>query len=210
MPKSSWPYTVCALVLAIGAAQAASHAFQPNEPVKLYANKVGPFSNPRCFPVGDLNIFFALHCMRYVAISSDVFTSLMCTCSETYQYYDLPFCRTPDGLEHKPETLGEVGVHMPATSWLPHSSATHTTQALCSFVQCAWCSFLANCAMTNTISDIPPPPRMLMLSKCVIQVVDGNRLMNTPYDLSFRADRDHVSLCTKMLTQSEIQKFRKV
>jgi len=28
--------------------------------------------------------------------------------SETYQYYDLPFCRTPDGLEHKPETLGEV------------------------------------------------------------------------------------------------------
>ncbi|KAA6422087.1 MAG: phagocytic receptor 1b-like [Trebouxia sp. A1-2] len=101
-------------VLLLGtAAQAASHTFQPNEPVKLYANKVGPFSNP----------------------------------SETYQYYDLPFCRTPDGLEHKPETLGEV--------------------------------------------------------------VDGNRLMNTPYDLSFRADRDHVSLCSRQLTQNEIQKFRK-
>ena len=34
--------------------------------------------------------------------------------------------------------------------------------------------------------------------------------MNTPYDLSFRADRDHVSLCSKQLTQSEITKFRKV
>lgn len=43
-----------------------------------------------------------------------------------------------------------------------------------------------------------------------LQVVDGNRLMNTPYDLSFRADRDHVSLCSRQLTQSEIQKFRKV
>lgn len=28
--------------------------------------------------------------------------------SETYQYYDLPFCRPEGGLEHKPETLGEV------------------------------------------------------------------------------------------------------
>lgn len=44
----------------------------------------------------------------------------------------------------------------------------------------------------------------------VVQVVDGNRLMNTPYDLSFRADRDHVSLCSRQLTQNEIQKFRKV
>ena len=43
-----------------------------------------------------------------------------------------------------------------------------------------------------------------------MQVVDGNRLMNTPYDLSFRADRDHVTLCSKQLTQSEITKFRKV
>ena len=34
--------------------------------------------------------------------------------------------------------------------------------------------------------------------------------MNTPYDLSFRADREHVSLCSKQLTQSEITKFRKV
>ena len=47
-------------------------------------------------------------------------------------------------------------------------------------------------------------------SVVVIQVVDGNRLMNTPYDLSFRADRDHVSLCSRQLTQNEIQKFRKV
>lgn len=30
--------------------------------------------------------------------------------SETYQYYDLAFCRPPDGLKHKPETLGEVSL----------------------------------------------------------------------------------------------------
>jgi hypothetical protein len=66
--------------------------------------------------------------------------------SETYEYYSLPFCRTPDGLEHKPETLGEV--------------------------------------------------------------VDGNRLMNTPYDLSFKVDKQHEVLCSKQLTQKEINKLR--
>lgn len=30
--------------------------------------------------------------------------------SETYQYFDLPFCRPEGGLEHKPETLGEVSM----------------------------------------------------------------------------------------------------
>ncbi|BDA41200.1 Transmembrane 9 superfamily member 3 [Coccomyxa sp. Obi] len=81
--------------------------------VKLYANKVGPFSNP----------------------------------SETYQYYDLPFCRPPDGLEHKIETLGEV--------------------------------------------------------------VDGNRMIVTPYDLSFRKGSEHTVLCSKVLDKREVDQFRK-
>ncbi|KAK9806376.1 hypothetical protein WJX72_012132 [[Myrmecia] bisecta] len=67
--------------------------------------------------------------------------------SETYQYFDLPFCRPPDGLEHKPETLGEV--------------------------------------------------------------VDGNRLVNTPYDLSFMIERETTTLCHKELTKADISKFRK-
>eukprot|EP00891_Asterochloris_glomerata_P007011 jgi/Astpho2/7011/Aster-01865 len=89
------------------------HKFQDGDRIKLYANKVGPFSNP----------------------------------TETYQYYDLPFCRPPDGLEHKPETLGEV--------------------------------------------------------------VDGNRLINTLYDITFKQDKEHTVLCSKQLTQSEVAKFRK-
>eukprot|EP00884_Botryococcus_braunii_P021685 jgi/Botrbrau1/81/Bobra.0022s0071.1 len=89
------------------------HAYKDGENIKLYANKVGPFSNP----------------------------------SETYQYYDMPFCRPPEGLKHKPETLGEV--------------------------------------------------------------VDGNRLIATPYDLSFKVDKEHAVLCTKTLEAKEIQQFRK-
>lgn len=70
--------------------------------------------------------------------------------AETYQYYDLPFCRLggdDSELKHKREGLGEV--------------------------------------------------------------VDGNRQIHTPYDLSFRVDREHTVLCTKELTQKEVQKFRK-
>ncbi|CAL5227062.1 g9965 [Coccomyxa viridis] len=104
---------VVALLLAGLSGVLCGRAFEEGAPVKLYANKVGPFSNP----------------------------------SETYQYYDLPFCRPEGGLEHKPETLGEV--------------------------------------------------------------VDGNRLIMTPYDLSFRKDKVDAKLCTKTLTQNEIMQLRK-
>lgn len=41
-------------------------------------------------------------------------------------------------------------------------------------------------------------------------MVDGNRLIHTPYDLSFRVERDHAVLCNKELTQKELTKFRQV
>ena len=67
--------------------------------------------------------------------------------SETYQYYDLPFCPPEGGQEHKPENLGEV--------------------------------------------------------------LDANRLVTTPYDVSFRVDRDNEKLCSKMLEQEDLKSFRK-
>jgi hypothetical protein len=68
--------------------------------------------------------------------------------AETYQYYNLPFCRPKgDKLKHKREGLGEV--------------------------------------------------------------VDGNRLIHTPYDLAFRVERDHATLCNKELNQKELDQFRK-
>ena len=53
MVSSSILLLICAVLLLESAAQAASHTFQPNEPVKLYANKVGPFSNPRYRRLGQ-------------------------------------------------------------------------------------------------------------------------------------------------------------
>ncbi|XP_066396442.1 transmembrane 9 superfamily member 2-like [Miscanthus floridulus] len=55
------------------AADGSDHRYQMNEPVPLYANKVGPFHNP----------------------------------SETYRYFDLPFC-SPEKVREKSEALGEV------------------------------------------------------------------------------------------------------
>ncbi|KAK9803242.1 hypothetical protein WJX73_008999 [Symbiochloris irregularis] len=104
---------ICFLSLTVQQTSAASHVFKAGDPVVLYANKVGPFSNP----------------------------------SETYQFYDLPFCRPADGLKHKPETLGEV--------------------------------------------------------------VDGNRLIETPYDLTFRKDHEHTVLCKRTFTAKEVLQLRK-
>ncbi|XP_066383487.1 transmembrane 9 superfamily member 3-like isoform X1 [Miscanthus floridulus] len=63
-----------ALAAASGvAADGSDHRYKMNEPVPLYANKVGPFHNP----------------------------------SETYRYFDLPFC-SPEKVREKSEALGEV------------------------------------------------------------------------------------------------------
>ncbi len=42
------------------------------------------------------------------------------------------------------------------------------------------------------------------------QVVDGNRMIVTPYDLSFRKEQDNAVLCKKELTRKDIEQFKKV
>ena len=69
-----------------------------------------------------------------------------CVCSETYQYYNLPFC-TPEGKEYKREGLGEV--------------------------------------------------------------LEGDRLVTTPYDIKFKVNKDNELLCSQELTAKDLQKFRK-
>ncbi|KAK3255051.1 Transmembrane 9 super member 2 [Cymbomonas tetramitiformis] len=67
--------------------------------------------------------------------------------SETYQYYDLPFCPPAGGVEHKSEDLGEV--------------------------------------------------------------LEGDRMVNTPYDLSFLVDKESEELCSLDLSAKQLKKFRK-
>ncbi|KAJ0237782.1 Transmembrane 9 superfamily member 5 [Hirschfeldia incana] len=67
--------------------------------------------------------------------------------SETYQYYDLPFC-SPEPVIEKQETLGEV--------------------------------------------------------------LNGDRLMSSLYDLKFREDKTNTVLCHKRLTSSDISRFRDI
>eukprot|EP01024_Parvocaulis_polyphysoides_P054899 TRINITY_DN5570_c0_g1_i4.p1 TRINITY_DN5570_c0_g1~~TRINITY_DN5570_c0_g1_i4.p1 ORF type:complete len:602 (+),score=51.23 TRINITY_DN5570_c0_g1_i4:165-1970(+) len=89
------------------------HKYALNDPVPLYANKVGPFSNP----------------------------------SVTYEYYDLPFCKPSDGIKYKTLGLGEV--------------------------------------------------------------VDANRLANTPYELNFKTDYNKKVLCSPTLSKEEIEALRR-
>jgi hypothetical protein len=67
-------------------------------------------------------------------------------CSETYQYYTLPFCQHKDGKKYVTEDLGEV--------------------------------------------------------------LEGDRLVNTPYDIKFREDVENQVLCTKKLTGDDLYNIR--
>jgi len=67
--------------------------------------------------------------------------------SETYQYYNLPFCTPKDGKEYILEDLGEV--------------------------------------------------------------LEGDRLVNTPYDIKFQEDIENRVLCTRELNEKDLDRFRK-
>eukprot|EP00873_Tetraselmis_striata_P026587 jgi/Tetstr1/446851/TSEL_034329.t1 len=67
--------------------------------------------------------------------------------SETYMYYDLPFCEHEDGKIHKVEDLGEV--------------------------------------------------------------LEGDRMVNTPYEVHFRVDKDAEHLCTVTLQKEDTASFRR-
>jgi len=41
------------------------------------------------------------------------------------------------------------------------------------------------------------------------EVLEGDRMVGTPYDVSFRVDRDNESLCKKELNAKDLKKFRK-
>ncbi len=68
-------------------------------------------------------------------------------CSETYQYYNLPFCQPEEGKEYRLEDLGEV--------------------------------------------------------------LEGDRLVSTPYDIKFLQDTEYEVLCKKKLSEKEMAKLRK-
>ena len=40
------------------------------------------------------------------------------------------------------------------------------------------------------------------------EVLEGDRLVGTPYDISFRVDRDNESLCKKTLNSKDLKKIR--
>ncbi|GMH35994.1 hypothetical protein BSKO_03862 [Bryopsis sp. KO-2023] len=89
------------------------HTFKEGDLVPLWANKVGPFSNP----------------------------------TETYEYYNLPFCQTKNGLKYKILGMGEV--------------------------------------------------------------MDANRMAQTPYVLAFKKDITRDVVCSPEFGPEEIKEFRK-
>jgi hypothetical protein len=40
-------------------------------------------------------------------------------------------------------------------------------------------------------------------------VLEGDRLVNTPYSIKFRVDKENEILCSRELTEKDLKKFRK-
>lgn len=63
------------------------HRYKEGDPVPLYANKVGPFHNPRYLRSHSI----PLHSLYFLLLFI-VFVFFFSFSSETYRYFDLPFC----------------------------------------------------------------------------------------------------------------------
>ena len=56
----------------------------------------------------------------------------------------------------------------------------------------------------------PPDGRLVHKPATLGELVDGNRLVLTPYDIAFMRNRERAALCTKALTRAEVQRFQAV
>eukprot|EP00798_Chlamydomonas_sp_ICE-L_P025675 gene25675-11342_t len=100
------------LLSVVAVASVSAKSYKAGDEIPLYANKVGPFSNP----------------------------------TETYRYFSLSFCQPKDGASDKLEDLGEV--------------------------------------------------------------LEGDRLVSTPYLVKFRTDLDNKMLCDKKLSTADLKQLR--
>ena len=56
----------------------------------------------------------------------------------------------------------------------------------------------------------PPDGRLVHKPATLGELVDGSRLVLTPYDIAFKQNRERAVLCTKALTRAEVKKFQAV
>ena len=56
----------------------------------------------------------------------------------------------------------------------------------------------------------PPDGRLVHKPATLGELVDGSRLVLTPYDIAFKQKRERAVLCTKALTRAEVKKFQAV
>jgi hypothetical protein len=141
---ASMKFILLALFIAVIGVEA-KHKYKDADKIILWANKgrravdLPSITLHRCLPAKHVPSHLSpLH----PSIAVGPFSSP----TETYQYYDLPFCQ-PKEKDNKLLTLGEV--------------------------------------------------------------VDGNRMVATPYELSFKKDKQRTTLCSKTISGDDLDAFRK-
>lgn len=116
-----------------------------------------------------------------------------CFCSETYEYYKLPYCKPKDGVKYKTLGMGEVRAAL-----LLCCSAAAAPITVLQWWKFTSCHVDVSCAF--------PCPRPSPHT----QVVDANRMATLPYNLSFLAERKNEVVCSVTLDDEDMMKFRRV
>lgn len=100
-------------------------------------------------------------------------------CSETYRYYDLPFCAP--------------GIQIPTFSAVVcfSDSLTSSDHVLLLSVKC-W-----------LVIEHPKDKK-----EALGEVLNGDRLVDAPYELDFKEDRNSKVLCKKVLSKEQVAKLR--
>ncbi len=176
------------VAVAIGAclplgASAAKHSYTAGDKVKLWANVVGPFSNPRC----------GTACAR--------------PCEEPALH---PARSAGAGFLHiKMDLLALERLRRARGPCAAISAARFTLSAGRQPRVWPWRGSVTY-QYYERLPFCQPADGLVHKPATLGELVDGNRLVLTPYDIVFREDRERVTLCTKQLTRREVQQFQAV
>ncbi|KAK2973155.1 hypothetical protein RJ640_009578 [Escallonia rubra] len=168
---------------------ASNHKYNRGDAVPLYANKVGPFQNPRPKLVAGLGPWttFESRCLR---LGYKMF--------KEYNKQTLIMAlqaRIP--VKHY-QTIAAgpkvTGTPLTVLTWLLHYSGLHRGSLL----------------ETYRYFDLPfcLPAHLKEKKEALGEVLNGDRLVSAPYKLDFLVEKDSETVCKKVLSREEVAQFR--
>ncbi|KAK2996400.1 hypothetical protein RJ639_025148, partial [Escallonia herrerae] len=176
---------------------ASNHKYNRGDAVPLYANKVGPFQNPRYVETTFIELVF-----NFMALRLKKWPKLVAGLG-LWTTFEGRYLRLGYKMFKEVWFLG-------LSSWLALGLQQHLGNLVGLRQSIALAISFVVQSETYRYFDLPfcLPAHLKEKKEALGEVLNGDRLVSAPYELDFLVEKDSVTVCKKVLTREEVAQFR--